>query len=202
MRKFILLLAVLLSLSFCAYAQESLDSYPAQSGLDAAMAVTGMHAAVMHDVIGSDYSFSQIAGGDSIFVLFTDEFERNYLMISLTTEEDSRADMAIIQCYSLMEFETNGLDSLTAIAMPFIPEANYASFEEWRDSTRITLAEAYHNRNDVELTYYTGEYITCAMSLMHTDDDSGDVLFTLIVSWNTPLTAENITSLMEEPSYE
>ncbi len=196
MRKLITAIALIFAFTFCACAQESLDSYPAQSGLDAAMAVNAMHAAVMSDVLHSDYAFSEIAGADSIVVLFTDPNGKNYLMISLTTEEESRADMAIIQCYSLIEFEKNGLDSLTAIALPFIPEANQESFAEWRDSTKLTLLEAFREGHDVELTYYTGDYVTCAMSLMHTD---GDVLFTMIVSWNTPLTAENITSLMEAP---
>ena len=194
MKKLILAIALIFAFFCCAYAQQSLDSYPAQSGLDAAMAVNAMHSAVMNDVLHSDYAFSELAGADTIFVLFPDPNEKNYMMVSLSTDEEPRADMAIVQCYSLIEFETNGLDSLTALALPFIPEANVAGFESWRDSTKLDVIEAFRRGYDFELTYYTGEFITCAMSLMHTDND---VLFTLIVSWNTPLSAENITSLME-----
>jgi len=196
LRRVLLILTVLFMLTGSCLAQESLQTYPAQSGLDAATAVTAMHAAVMRDFIGSDYRFSQLAGADSIFVLFTDDENKNYLMISLTDETDSRADMAVIQGYTLMEFETNCLDSLTAIAMPFIPEANLPAFEEWRDGTGKVIADAYRSGADVELTYYTGEYITCAMSLMHTGG-ANECLFTAVVSWNAPLTSEDISSLME-----
>ena len=198
MRKLISIFAALMLIISCACADESLTDYPAQSGLDAAMAVNAMHAAVMRDVIGSGYTFSELAGGDSIFVLFTDAEAMNYLMISLTDEDKPRADMAVIQCYTLKEFETNGLDSMTAVALPFIPEENLGTFEKWREDTRMTVADAFRGGKDIELTYYTGEYVTCAMSLMN--NGGGDALFTVIVSWNTPLTAENITSLMEAPA--
>lgn len=196
MKKLILLILMITVLLMpCANAQSDLQSLPEQSGLDAAMAINAMHTAVLRDVIGSEYSFSQLAGGDSIFVLFTDDTSTNYLMISLTDEEDSRADMAIIQCYSLKEFETNGMDSLTAMAMPFIPEDIYPTFEEWRESTCKNVADAYREGTSLELTYYTGEYITCAMSLMYNSPDN--LLFTAVVSWNTPLTADDINTLME-----
>ena len=198
MRKLILIFIALMLAATGVCADESLTDLPAQSGLDAAMAANAMHAAVMRDVIGSDYTFSEIAGGDSIFVLFTDAEAVNYLMISLTDEDEPRADMAVIQCYTLKEFETNGLDSMTAMALPFIPEENLGSFEKWREDTRLTVADAFRSGESVELTYYTGEYVTCAMSLMN--NGGGDALFTAIVSWNTPLTAENITSLMEAPA--
>jgi len=198
MKKLLLLIIAAFFSASCACALEA--TYPNQSGLDAAMAVSAMHTAVMRDVLGSEYSFSELAGGDYIFVLFTDEDDKNYLMVSLTDEKESRADMAIIQCYTLKEFETNGLDSLTAIAMPFIPEENFPEFESWRDSTCKTVADAYRKNTDVELTYYTGKYVTCAMSYTCSDPDA--MLFTLIVSWNTPLTADDISSIMEAPEDE
>ena len=198
MKKVLLAILIMVCCAAAVNAESSLLTYPSQPGLDAAMAINGMHDAVMRDVLGTDYSFSQLAGGDEIFVLFTDSESENYLMISLTDEADSRADMAIIQSYSLKEFETHAMDSLTAIAMPFIPEEHLTAFEQWRDNTRLAAAEAYKNNQDMELTYYTGEYITCAMSVMHDSPDR--ILFTAIVSWNVPLTADDISAIMEVPS--
>lgn len=200
MKKIILITVFFALAVFCFLSAGAVQTYPSQSGLDAASAITAMHSAVMRDVIGSDYNFSELAGGDDIFVLFTDPDGENYLMISLTDEEASRADMAIIQCYSLKEFETNGMDSLKAIAMPFIPEENYAAFEKWQESACASAADAYRNNLDMELTYYTGEYITCAVSIVH--DSPGRTLFTAIVSWNIPLTAEDINAIMEVPTNE
>ena len=198
MKKVLLAILMMICCAAAVNAESSLQTYPSQSGLDAAMALCGMHDAVMRDVLGADYSFSQLAGGDEIFVLFTDAEEKNYLMISLTDEVESRADMAIIQSYSLKEFETHALDSLTAIAMPFIPEEHLEAFEQWREDTCLTAANAYKNSQDMELTYYTGEYITCAMSVMHDGQDR--ILFTAIVSWNVPLTADDISAIMEVPA--
>ena len=200
MKKILSLSLLLLMLVSSAFAGEGLVSYPAQSGLDAAMAINAMHTAVMRDVLESDYSFSELAGGDSIFVLFTDAEAENYLMISLTDEAEPRADMAVIQCYTLKEFDTHGLDSMKAIAMPFIPEDMLSSFDEWRTTVGGNAADAYREGRDLELTYYTGQYVTCAVSVMH--DEDGKVLFTAIVSWNTPLAAEDITALMEADSDE
>ena len=42
---------------------------PCQEGLDAATALVAMHEAVLRDVLDSDFRFSQVAGGDSIYVL-------------------------------------------------------------------------------------------------------------------------------------
>lgn len=192
MRKFISIIIILLLV--CA-AGQAVPTAPSQEGLDAAGAVTAMHAAVMEGVIGSDYRFSELAGGDSIYVLYTDPEARNYLMISLDEESRTRADMAVIQCYSLKEFDINGLDSLSALATPFVGSESWTDFESWRDSTAATLRDAALSGSDVELTYYTGTYIACAMSLYHTGDGP---MFTLIVSWNTPLSAEDVSALMME----
>lgn len=192
MREFISIIIILVLV--CAAGQAA-PATPSQEGLDAAGAVTAMHAAVMEGVIGSDYRFSELAGGDSIYVLYTDPEMRNYLMISLDEESRTRADMAVIQCYSLKEFDINGLDSLSALATPFVGSESWADFESWRDSTAATLRDAALSGSDVELTYYTGTYIACAMSLYHTDDGP---MFTLIVSWNTPLSAEDVSALMTE----
>lgn len=170
-------------------------SLPSAAGLDAASAVNAMHEAVMRDVIDSEYRFSQPAGGDSIFVLYTDEIAENYLMVSLTGE--GRADMAVIQCYELAEFFRNGLDSLTALAMPFIPEDNFEVFEKWRDDTANEIRAATVAGTDVDITYYTGEYIACAMSLSHQDGAENDMLFTALVSWHAPLSADDVTLIME-----
>ena len=83
---------------------------------------------------------------------------------------------------------------MTALATPFSPDENFAAFEEWRDATASAVATAAANGSDMELTYYTGEYIACAMSVYH--DDVG-AMFTALVSWHTPLTAEDITLRME-----
>lgn len=192
MREFISIIIILLLV--CAAGQAA-PAAPSQEGLDAAGAVTAMHAALMEGVIGSDYRFSELAGGDSIYVLYTDPEARNYLMISLDEESRTRADMAVIQCYSLKEFDINGLDSLSALATPFVGSESWTDFESWRDSTAATLRDAALSGSDVELTYYTGTYIACAMSLYHTDDGP---MFTLIVSWNTPLSAEDVSALMTE----
>jgi len=167
---------------------------PSQAGLDAASAVTAMHAAVMEGVIGSDYRFSVLAGGDSIYVLYTDAEAKNYLMVSLTGEDNSLADIAVMQSYSLIEFDTNVMDSLAALATPFIGEESWESFGKWRADNSALIGEAARSGKDVELTYYTGEYIACAVSLYHTDEGP---LFTALISWNTPLSAEDITALMD-----
>ena len=169
------------------------ESLPLQAGLDAAQAVAAMHDAVMADVLGRDYRFSELAGADGIFVLYTDPEAHSYLMVSLGEAGDS-ADMAIVQSYTLAEFDNYALPSMTALATPFIPDDNFAAFEEWRDATASAVAAAAANGSDMELTYYTGEYIACAMSVYH--DDVG-AMFTALVSWHTPLTAEDITLRME-----
>lgn len=193
MRKLILTIMILMTV--CVSGHAELTAAPSQEGLDAAGAVVAMHAAVMEGVIGSDYRFSELAGGDSIYVLYTDPEMRNYLMISLDDESHARADMAVIQCYSLKEFDTNGLDSLSALATPFVGSESWEDFESWMGSRAATLREACLSGADVELTYYTGTYIACAMSLYQTDDGP---MFTLIVSWNTPLSAEDVSALMME----
>lgn len=193
MRKLISMVMILMMV--CISGQAEPVKAPSQEGLDAAGAVVAMHAAVMEGVIGSDYRFSELAGGDSIYVLYTDPETRNYLMISLDDESHTRADMAVIQCYSLKEFDTNGLDSLAALATPFVGSESWENFESWLDSTAAALRGAALSGRDVELTYYTGTYIACAMSLYHTD--SGP-MFTLIASWNTPLSADDVSALMAE----
>ena len=187
MRTLAFILAIML-LSFAAA-----ESLPAQSGLDAAQALTAMHDAVMADVYETDYRFSELAGGDALYVLYTDAENRNFLMVSLGEAGDS-ADIAVLQSYSLAEFDKHALLSLTALATPFVPEENFPAFEQWRDETAALVADAAASGSDMELTYYTGEYIACAMSVFH--DDAGP-LFTALVSWHTPLTAEDITLRME-----
>ena len=193
MRKLILMIMILIMA--CAAGQAEPVKAPSQEGLDAAGAVVAMHAAVMEGVIGSDYRFSELAGGDSIYVLYTDPEARNYLMISLDEDSHTRADMAVIQCYSLKEFDTNGLDSLSALATPFVGSESWEDFESWLNSTAETVRAAALSDSDVELTYYTGTYIACAMSLYHTDEGP---MFTLIASWHTPLSAEDVSALMTE----
>lgn len=194
MRQFIATAMMLIMLmTMCLSAQAEPVNTPSQEGLDAAGAVVAMHAAVMEGVIGSDYRFSELAGGDSIYVLYTDPETRNYLMISLDDESRTRVDMAVIQCYSMKEFDTNGLDSLSALATPFVGSESWEDFESWLNSTAETIRGAALSGNDVELTYYTGTYIACAMSLYHTD---GGPMFTLITCWNTPLSADDVSELM------
>ena len=169
------------------------ESLPSQAGLDAAQAVAAMHDAVMADVLESDISFSDMAGADSLFVLYADAESRNFLMVSLG-ETGDKADIAVIQSYALADFDKCALKSLTALALPFIPDEHYAAFEDWRDATAAAVAEAAQKGADMELTYYTGEYIACAMSVFH--DEVGP-MFTALVSWNEPLSAEDITARMD-----
>ena len=189
MRKIVLIFIMLLAFS-CAYAEDA----PSQAGLDAAQAVVAMHDAVMTDVLEQDIFYPEISGASSLYVLYSDAEARNFLMVSLGETGDS-ADIAVLQSYSLAEFDKKSLVSLTALAAPFIPEENRQSFDEWRDATAADVAEAASTGSDMELTYYTGEYIACAMSVFH--DDAGP-MFTAVVSWHTPMTAEDITLRMEE----
>ena len=172
----------------------AMQTMPSQDGIDAASALVAMHAAVMDGVIGSDYRFSEIAGGDSIFVLYTDDEAKNYLMVSLTGEDNSLADMAVMQSYSLFEFDTNIMDSMAALATPFIGDEDWADFEKWMADNSALIGKAAREGNDVELTYYTGKYVVCAVSLYH---DGTSPMFTALVSWNSPLSDEDITALME-----
>ena len=190
MKRIVCLMLVIILSVLPAHAQQM----PSQAGLDAAAAVVAMHAAVMEGVIGSDYRFSEIAGGESIFVLYTDDEAKNHLMISLVGEELSQADMAVIQSTSLIEFDTNVLDSLAALSTPFIGEEDWADFEKWMADNSALIGTAARSRRDVELTYYTGKYIVCGVSLYH---DAQGPLFTALISWNTPLTAESVNALME-----
>ena len=188
MKKIIIIILALI-LSACA----SAESLPQQAGLDAAQAVAAMHDAMMRDYMETDYTLSELAGAEALYVLYTDADARNFLMVSLGEAGDS-ADIAVIQSYSLAEFDKHVLLSLTALSLPFIPEENMPAFEEWRDSTAEAAAAAAAKGQDMELSYYTGEYIACAMSVFH--DDAGP-MFTALVSWHTPLTAEDITLRME-----
>lgn len=187
MRK--LALIMILMLTFCAHG----ESLPSQAGLDAAQAVAAMHDAVMRDVLDGGISFSEPVGGDELFVLYSDGEERSFLMVSLGEAGDS-ADIAVLQSYSLVDFDKRALLSLTALAMPFIPEENFEAFELWRDDTAALVAGAATAGTDMELTYYTGDFIACAMSVYH---DAAGPIFTALVSWHTPLTAEDITLRME-----
>ena len=187
MRKIIMILALMFACCACA------ESLPSQSGLDAAQAVVGMHNAVITDVFGGEACYSEPVGGDGLFVLYADAESKNFLMVSLG-ETGDRADIAVLQSYTLADFDKSALLSLTALAMPFIPEENWVTFEQWRDDTAAAVAEKAAGRADFELTYYTGEYISCAMSLYH---DAAGPMFTALVSWNEPLSAADITTRME-----
>lgn len=187
MRKIVLALALMFICRACA------ETLPSQAGLDAAQAVVGMHNAVMADVLGGGISYGEPVGGDALFVLYADDGSQNFMMVSLG-EAGDRADIAVLQSYSLADFDNSALLSLTALATPFVPDENWASFEKWRDDTAAAVAEAARNGADMELTYYTGEYISCAMSVFH---DGAGPMFTALVSWNEPLSAEDITTRME-----
>ena len=193
MRKLVLILFAML------FMQGALaEGLPSQAGLDAAQAVMAMHDAVMSEILESEVCYPELAGGDELFVLYSDAESRNFLMISLGESGDS-ADMAVLQSYTLAEFDRKALISLTALATPFIPEVNRDSFEEWRDATAQAVAAAAADGADLELTYYTGEYIACAMSVYH---DATGPMFTALVSWHEPLTAEAVTARMESLSGE
>lgn len=168
---------------------------PSQAGLDAASALVAMHEAVLRDVLGSDFRFSQVAGGDSIYVLYSDESGRDFLMVSLGGDAHDRVDMAVIQCYNEGEFLKNGLDSMKGLALPFLTEAGAQEWDAWRAEMENTLSTAAREDRDAELTYFSSTYLSCAVSLYH---DGEKTLFTGIVSYERLLSAEDIDLLMEE----
>ena len=135
MKKLIIMILALM-LSSCA----SGESLPQQAGLDAAQAVAAMHDAMMRDYMETDYTLSELAGAETLYVLYTDADARNFLMVSLG-EAGNSADIAVIQSYSLAEFDKHALLSLTALSLPFIPEENLPAFEEYNE-----LLEAIKNQ--------------------------------------------------------
>ena len=165
---------------------------PCQEGLDAATALVAMHEA---DVLDSDFRFSQVAGGDSIYVLYSDESGRDFLMVSLGGDDHDRVDMAVVQCYNEGEFLKNGLDSVKALALPFLTEEGAQEWDAWRAEMEKNLAQAAREGRDAELTYFSSTYLSCAVSVYH---DGEKTLYTGIVSYNRLLSAGDIDLLMEE----
>ena len=168
---------------------------PCQEGLDAATALVAMHEAVLRDVLDSDFRFSQVAGGDSIYVLYSDESGRDFLMVSLGGDDHDRVDMAVVQCYNEGEFLKNGLDSVKALALPFLTEEGAQEWDAWRAEMEKNLAQAAREGRDAELTNFSSTYLSCAVSVYH---DGEKTLYTGIVSYNRLLSAGDIDLLMEE----
>ena len=63
----------------------------------------------LRDVLDSDFRFSQVAGGDSIYVLYSDESGRDFLMVSLGGDDHDRVDMAVVQCYNCLLYTSGFL---------------------------------------------------------------------------------------------
>ena len=194
--KKIVLWALCAMLALCACGEELPpgQGMPSQAGLDAASALVGLHAAVMRDVLGSDFCFSQLAGGSEFYVLFADEAKKDYLMVSLAEDDRDRAEMAVLQTGFLSEFLDNLLPSLDALTLPFLSEAEQERYTAWRDRCKQEILERLRTDGDYELNYFAGEYLNCALSVYH--DETG-VLFTALADWAYPMSADDISALMQ-----
>ena len=118
-----------------------------------------------------------------------------FLMVSLGGDDHDRVDMAVVQCYNEGEFLKNGLDSVKALALPFLTEEGAQEWDAWRAEMEKNLAQAAREGRDAELTYFSSTYLSCAVSVYH---DGEKTLYTGIVSYNRLLSAGDIDLLMEE----
>ena len=190
MRRLLFLLALLFALP--AHAEGTGAS---AAGQLAAGAVVSMHNAVIRDVLGSDFEFTSVLGNEAGFMLYADADERVYLLVSLDEESRARAEIAVLQAYDIEAFRARAALSLEAIALPFLKDEEKAAFDAWLAAQMNAVEAAYAEGADYELDYYEGEYVACAASAYHED---GRVLLTLLARWYQPLTADDITLLMED----
>ncbi len=191
MRRLICLLAAL----FLAIPAHAEDVAPRAEAQLAASAVVSMHNAVMRDVLGEDFAFTNLIGAEQSLMLFTDSDGSVYLLVSFDEDTLSRAGTAVLQTYDQNTFQARAADSLRALALPFLLDEEQAAFAEWLTAQLEAVEAAFYAGEDYALNYYEGTYVACAASLYH--EDSG-AMFTLLAHWYTPLSADDITLLMED----
>ncbi len=188
------LLPLLFSLLLALPARAELPRAGAEAQL-AAGAVVSMHNAVMRDMLGGDFEFTDVVGNEESLMLFSDPDRSAYLLVSFDEGTLSRAETAVLQTYDLNAFETRAALSLRALALPFLTDGEQAAFSVWL-AARLDAAEAaFYAGEDLELDYYEGTYVACAASIYRED---GRTLFTLLAHWYAPLSAADVTALMED----
>lgn len=185
-----LLLALILAVPACGEGMEANEAAQRAAG-----AVVSMHNAVMEGVLASGYAFTDVVGNEEMLMLFSDPDRSVYLLVSFDEDTHSRAQAAILQAYDLISFQNRAAYSLKALALPFLLDAEVSAFADWLDVQLNAAEEAYYAGMDYELNYYEGTYVACAASVYHED---GRAMFTLLAHWDTPLSADDITALMED----
>lgn len=190
MRRIFCVLLMIFVCAGCAYSETA----PSQAGMDSAAAVVSMHDAVMRDVIGMEYSFANLSGAGDIYVLFSDSGEQNFLMAALD-ETGERVDTAVIQAYDKDAFAEFSLNSLRALYLPFCPEDGREEFEKWLSAAAYAAVTAADTGNDMETDFYHGDEAACGISAYH---DGEKVLFTALIDWYEPLSAEDVNGMMTE----
>lgn len=184
MKRIIALLALLFMLP--AHAEEAAASLSAG-------AVVSMHNAVMRDELGLDYEITLVVGEDALYRLYTDDARRGMFMVGFGEEDAARAETVVLQSYSQADFEEITVNSLRAVCLPFMTDEEYADFEIWLAGETEAVKSALSEGADCEYNYFTGAYVSCAVSLYH---DEGKLIFTAVAAWEHPLSAEEITLLM------
>jgi hypothetical protein len=189
-RLFLLLVAL-----FLAVPARGEAAGPSAEAQLAAGAVVSLHNAVMRDVLKSDFEFTGVVGSEESLMLFSDPDKSAYLLVSFDEKTLSRAETAVLQTYDINSFKSRAALSLQALALPFLTGDEQATFADWL-AARLDAAEvARRAGEDYELTYYEGTYVACAASVYH---DGGRAMFTLLAHWYAPLSADDITALMED----
>jgi hypothetical protein len=183
---------ILLALMLCAASCLG-EALPGQAAMDACTAVVSLHDSMMRGYFDSEYSFACLAGAGEIYMLFQDGEERNYLMVGLD-ETGERAATAVVQAYDEKAFTDLSLNSLRALYLPFCPDEERAAFESWLGEAAYAALTAAKAGEDSELDYYYGEFAACGISAYL---DGEKPLFTALVDWYAPLSADDINALME-----
>lgn len=168
---------------------------PSDGAQLAAEAVVSMHNTVMRDVLGGDFAFTDVVGSEESLMLFSDPDRSVYLLVSFDEDTLARAETAVLQAYDLNTFKNRAALSLRALALPFLTDDEQTAFSDWLAAQLSAAEAAYYAGEDLELDYYEGTYVACAASIYHED---GGVMFTLLAHWYTPLSADDITMLMED----
>ena len=191
MKRFLLLLAALF---FAIPARGEVAGAGADAQL-AAGAVVSMHNAVMRDVLGGDFEMTDVVGNEESLILFSDPDRSVYLMVAFDEVTLSRAETAVLQTYDLNSFKNRAALSLRALALPFLLDDEQAAFSDWLAAQLDAAEAAWYAGEDLELHYYEGTYVGCAASVYHED---GSAMLTLLAHWYAPLSAADVTALMED----
>lgn len=174
-------------------AMDAAEGAPSQAAMDAATAVVAMHDSVMKERLGVEYSFAALTGAGDVYLLFQDDQERNLMMVGLD-DTGERAAAAVIQAYDEDSFSLLSLNSLRAVYLPFCTDEERPAFESWLGDAAYGAIKAARAGENTELDYYYGEYAACGISEYL---DGEKQLFTALVSWYAPLSADDINALME-----